>query len=132
MNKINFEFFKNVAEVSEESYDGSEELSLHFAGAGEGYLSVGPRIIKVEGGKASFSLGSFSEGIHGCYLMLDGQRYELPSLERTQRQIRMVESTVRAERARVKYLKDLEARILALEADMARANERIFGKKGII
>lgn len=132
MNRIKFEFFKNVAEVSEESFDGSDELSLCFAGAGDGYLSVGPRIIRVEGGQAKLNLGSLSEGIHGCYLMLDGERYELPGLEKTQRQIRTVAIAVRAQRARVKYLKDLEARLIALEADMARANEKIFGKKGII
>lgn len=96
MNKIKFEFFKNVAEISEESYDGSEELALSFAGAGDGYLSIGPRIIRVEDGEARFSLGSFSEGIHGCYLMLEGQRYELPSLEKAQRQIRMVTNAIRA------------------------------------
>ncbi len=132
MNEIKFEFFKNVAEVSEESYDGSEELSLRFAGAGDGYLSIGPRIIRVQSGQAKLSLGSLSEGIHGCYLMLDGERYELPGLEKTQRQIRTVTNAIRAQRARVKYLKDLEKRLLALEDDMARANEKIFGKKGII
>lgn len=132
MNIINFEIFNSFAEVSQESLDGSDQVEFRFANAPSGYLSIGPRIIKVENGSATFALAGFGSGTHGCYLMVDGRRIELPTLEKSDRLFRMVRSSARADAARVKYLKDLESRIVELETDMAAAKEKILGRKGIL
>ena len=132
MNKIKFEFFNDFAEVSEATLDGTDQVELHFPKTDEGYLSIGPRIIKVEGGVGRFNLSAFGSGTHGCYLMINGRRIELPALEKQDRLFRMVRCQDRAELSRIAYLKGLEHRLALLEEDMLGAKEKIFGRKGII
>ena len=132
MNKIKFEFFMQNADISAAEYDSTTEVLFIFPTDEDGYLSIGPRIIKVDGGKAMITLSDFSNGVQGCYLCIEGKRFELPSLEKLGRLFRMSGPSEGSAMARVAYLKEQEARVDALERRLVIAEEKIFGKGGIL
>lgn len=132
MNIIKFEFFKNHAEISSAEYDSTDKVCFVFPTQPEGYLSVGPRIIKVEGGEATLDLSTFSDGTLGCYLLAEGERYDLPGIEKLGRLFRMMKTGEAAAMAKVAYIKDLEARLFKVEKQLALAEEKIFGRREIL
>ena len=132
MNRIKFEFFKNQAEISTAEYDSTDKVRFTFPSPIEGYLSVGPRIIKVEDGEATLDLSTFSDGTLGCYLLAEGERYDLPGIEKFGRLFRMMKTGEAAAMARVAYLKELEARLIKMEEKLAFAEEKIFGRREIL
>ena len=132
MNRIKFEFFKNQAEISAAEYDSTDKMRFIFPAPISGYLSVGPRIIKVENGEAEIDLSTFSDGTLGCYLLAEGGRYDLPGIEKIGRLFRMMKTGEAAAMARVKYIKELEARLIRVEKQLALAEEKIFGRREIL
>lgn len=132
MNIIRFEFFKNNADIASAEYDNSDTIRFLFPTKEDGYLSIGPRIIKVEGGGANINLQSFSDGVQGCYLCIEGQRFELPSLDKIGKYFRMAAPSNNSAMARVVYLKELEARVDEMEKRLAKAEEKIFGRRTIL
>jgi hypothetical protein len=132
MNKIKFEFFKSCADIASAEYDGTDKLLLIFPTEEDGYLSIGPRIIKAEGGQARVDLVSVSDGVQDCYLCINGERIELPKLEKIGRLFRMSTQSDSSAMARVAYLKEQEDKMAELEERLAIAEEKIFGRKGIL
>ena len=132
MNKINFEFFMQNADISAAEYDGTDKALFIFPTEEDGYLSVGPRIIKMKRGRAEVDLSCLSDGTQGCYLCIEGIRYELPALEKLGRFFRMSSPPEGSLMARVAYLKELEKRLDTLEERLRAAEEKIFGKGGIL
>lgn len=132
MNIIKFEFFKNNADIASADYDNSEILRFIFPTSEDGYLSIGPRIIKVEGGTADINLKNFSDGVQGCYLCIEGKRFELPSLDKIGRYFRMANPSVGSAMARVNYLKELECRLEKMEERLLAAEEKIYGRRTVI
>ena len=132
MNKIKFEFFKNSADISSAEYDSTDKILFLFPTEEEGYLSIGPRIIKVTDGQAEIDLKSFSDGTQGCYLCIEGKRFELPSLEKLGRLFRMSCPSEGSAMARVAYLKEMEGRLSALETRLEEMEKKIVGRKGIL
>lgn len=132
MNKIKFEFFKNSADILSAEYDSTDKILFLFPTEEEGYLSIGPRILKVIGGSVEIDLKSFSDGIQGCYLCIEGKRFELPSLEKLGRLFRMSSPSEGSAMARVAYLKEQEARLVALEERLDEMEKKIIGRKGIL
>ncbi len=120
------------ADISSAEYDSSDKVLFIFPTEEEGYLSIGPRIIKVERGRAEINLSDFSDGTQSCYLCLEGKRFELPGLEKFGRLFRMSGPTEGSAMARVAYLKEQEARVCELERRLTHAEEKIFGKGGIL
>lgn len=132
MNKITFEFFMQNADIAAAEYDGTDKALFIFPTEKDGYLSVGPRLIKMERGRSEIDLSRLSDGTQGCYLCMDGVRYELPTLEKLGRFFRMSPPPEGSLMARVTYLKELEKRIDTLEERLRGAEEKIFGKGGIL
>ena len=132
MNKIKFEFFKSCADIASAEYDGTDKLLLLFPIEEDGYLSIGPRIIKAEGGQVTVDLASVSDGVQDCYLCINGERIELPKLEKIGRLFRMSAPSESSAMARVAYLKEQEERMAEIENRLAIAEEKIFGRKGIL
>jgi hypothetical protein len=132
MNKIKFEFFKNSADISSAEYDSTDKILFLFPTEEEGYLSIGPRLMKVIGGEVEIDLKSFSDGHHVCYLCIDGKRFELPSLEKLGRLFRMSGPSEGSAMARVAYLKEQEARLEVLEVRLDEMEKKIVGRKGIL
>ena len=132
MNTLKFEFFMQNADLSAAEYDSSDTVVFIFPTEEDGYLSIGPRLIKVERGRAEINLSGFSDGTQGCYLCLEGKRFELPSLEKLGRLFRMSGPTEGSAMARVAYLKEQEARVSEMERRLTVAEEKIFGKGGIL
>ena len=132
MNIIRFEFFKNNADIASAEYDNSDTIRLLFPTKEDGYLSIGPRIIKVEGGGANINLQSFSDGVQGCYLCIEGKRFELPSLDKIGRYFRMANPSTGSAMARVNYLKELESRLEKMEERLLAAEEKIYGRRTVI
>lgn len=132
MNKIKFEFFMQNADISAAEYDSSGQVAFIFPTDEDGYLSIGPRLIKVERGMAQITLSDFSDGTQGCYLCIEGKRFELPSLEKLGRLFRMSGPSEGSNIARVAYLKEQEERVDELERRLTLAEEKIFGKGGIL
>ncbi len=132
MNVVKFEFFKNTAAIASAEYDSSEKIKFIFSDSGDGYLSIGPRLIKTKDGMAEVELYDFSDGTHGCYLCVGGKRYELPSLEKLGRLFRFSPIQSTADMARVCYLKELEGKVLDLEKRLSQAEEKIYGRRAIL
>lgn len=132
MNRIKFEFFKSCADVASVEYDGTDQLLFLFPTEEDGYLSIGPRIIKAQKGQAMIELALISDGVQDCYLCIHGERIELPRLEKIGRLFRMSAPSERSAMARVAYLKEQEKRILELEERLAITEENIFRKRGIL
>ena len=132
MNKIKFEFFGNCADIASADYDGSDKVKFIFPTADEGYLSVGPRLLKVVGGEVEIDLKAFADGVMDCYLCIKEIRYELPGLEKLGRLFRMSGPSEGSAMARVVYLKEQEARIEMLEMRLSEAEKKIFGRGGIL
>ena len=132
MNRIKFEFFKNQAEISAAEYDSTDKVRFIFPSPIDGYLSVGPRILKVENGETTLDLSTFSDGTLGCYLLAEGERYDLPSIEKFGKLFRMMKPGEGAAMAKVAYLKELEARLIQVEKQLAFAEEKIFGRREIL
>lgn len=132
MNKIKFEFFKNNADVASAEYDSTDRVLFIFPEAISGYLSLGPRILRVEAGEADIDLGCLPDGVFSCYLCFGEKRIELPSLEKLGRLFGMSHSSPGSELARVTYLKEQEARMDSLEERLILAEKKIFGGKGIL
>lgn len=132
MNKIKFEFFKSCADVASAEYDGTDKLLLLFPTEEDGYLSIGPRIMKAERGQATIDLATISDGVQDCYLCIGGERIELPKLEKIGRLFRISSPSEGSAMARVAYLKELEDRINGLEERLCIAEEKIFRKRGIL
>lgn len=119
------------ADLSAAEYDSSDKLLFLFPTDEDGYLSIGPRLIKAERGRAEVNLSDISDGVQACYLCLDGKRFELPSLEKLGRLFRMSCPSEGSEMARVTYLKAQEEKLYELERRLRVAEEKIFGK-GVI
>ena len=132
MNKIRFEFFKSCADVASAEYDSTDKVLFIFPAETEGYLSIGPRLMRVEGAQAEIDIKSFSDGVHTCYLCIGEGRFELPSFEKLGRLFRMSQASQGSPMARVNYLKELEGRIAQLEERLASAEEKIYGRKVIL
>lgn len=132
MNKIKFEFFNRCADVASTEYDGTDKVLLVFPTDADAYLSIGPRIFKAEGGKAIIDVSELSDGIQDCYLCLGEERIEVPKFEKLGRLFRISLSSDGSATARVVYLKEQERRIDELERRLKSAEEKIFGRKGIL
>lgn len=132
MNKIKYELLKNIAAISEESFDGSDRLGLYFTDVQEGYLSIGHRIIPIKDGTAEISLSDFGNGIHSCYLMLHGEQIELPSIEKEDGLIRTVTNERRGELLRLRMMRELIARVDTIEVDSEALKNAVYGRKGIL
>ena len=132
MNKIKFEFFKNSADISSAEYDNTDKILFLFPTEEEGYLSIGPRLMKVMEGGVEIDLKGFSDGHHSCYLCVDGKRFELPSLEKLGRLFRISGPSEGSAMARVAYLKEQEARLDGLEMRLDEMEKKIVGRKGIL
>lgn len=120
------------ADIAAAEYDGTDKALFIFPTEEDGYLSVGPRLIKMKRGRAEIDLSCLSDGTQGCYLCMEGVRYELPDLEKLGRFFRMSSPPEGSNMARVNYLKELEGRVDALEERLRVAEEKILGKGGIL
>lgn len=132
MNIIKFEFFKNNADIASATYDSSDIIRFEFPAKTDGYLSIGPRIIKVEDGIADIELSKLSDGVNGCYLCMLGNRFELPSLDKIGRLFRLTPTKESSAMSRVQYLKDLEKKLNDMEQRLIKAEERIYGRVVIL
>lgn len=132
MNVIKFEFFKNNADIAATSYDSTEIVRFEFPTKSDGYLSVGPRIVKVENGIADIDLTKLSDGVNGCYLCINGNRFELPSLDKIGRLFRLLPPKESSQMSRVQYLKELEKRLADMEKRLAKAEDKIYGRVVIL
>lgn len=132
MNEIKLELLKNTAVITEESYDGTKLLRLHFPEITDGYLSVGHRIISLKNGTAEIPLDELANGTHRCALALMGETIELPAIEKQDGLLRTVTNASRSERAAIKFLKELSARVDSLGVDVEEMKKAVYGRKGIL
>lgn len=129
MSKIKYQFFDGNAEIV--SFIQSSDNTVHFIfpESCDGFLSIDGVVVKVVGGVCEFDLRYIGDGEFTPYLVMQHGRINLPKIRKCGRELSLIECD--SEYIRNISLREylLAERVKALEVEIERLKECVFGTK---